>query len=123
MIFRHLKIYGILSVLAQALFWAPSVFAKHCPPETKRICLHNPLGEGVDIYTVMGRVIQGFLGITGTIALAIFIYAGIILLTSAGNPDKIKKGKDALLWTSIALVIIFGSYALVNFIITGLTRR
>ena len=89
----------------------------------KVVELVNPLGKGTTVFTLIGRLIQAFLGLVGSIALVIFIYAGIILLTSAGQSEKIKKAKDALIWTSIALVIIFSSYALVNFVISGLTKK
>jgi len=84
--------------------------------------LPNPLGEGTTVFTLIGTSIQAFLGIVGIIALAVFIYAGITWLTSAGNPDKIKKGKDAMVWTAISLAIIFSSYALVTFVISGFVK-
>ncbi len=34
------------------------------------------------------------------------IYASIIMMTSAGNPDKLAKAKTIITWTVVALVII-----------------
>lgn len=84
------------------------------------IPLLNPLGTE-KIPQLFGRFIKGFLGITGTIALVMFIYGGITWLTSAGSPDKIKKGKDVFLWSVVGLIIIFSSYLMVDFVIKGLT--
>jgi len=49
-----------------------------------------------------------------------FVYGGLIWLTSGGTPDKIKKGMDVLLWAAIGLVVIFASYTLVDFVFTAL---
>jgi hypothetical protein len=70
---------------------------------------------------LIGLIIKGVLGIVGSIALLMFIYGGFLMLTSQGDPGKIKKGKDALIWASAGLVVIFGSYIFVNYIILGLT--
>ena len=46
-----------------------------------------------------------------------FVYGGITWMTSSGSPEKIKKGRDIIIWSVIGLAIIFFSYALVNFVI------
>ena len=90
--------------------------------------LVNPLGgteaspKGTtDISTIIGKVIKAVLGIVGSIALLMFIYGGFLWLTSGGGKERIKKGKDILIWAIIGLVIIFLSYTLVEFVITALT--
>lgn len=69
---------------------------------------------------IIGNVIKAVLGIIGAFALFMFVYGGILMLTSAGNQEKIKKGKDVLIWAIIGLMVILGSYVLVSFVITGL---
>ena len=70
---------------------------------------------------IIGQVIKSVLGIVGSLALAMFVYGGLIWMTAAGAPDKITKGKDVLVWASIGLLVIFSSYALVAFVIQGVT--
>lgn len=83
----------------------------------------NPLGvEGISgMRIVIGRVINGILGITGSFALFMFIYGGFIMLTSAGNTEKITKGKNILIWAIIGILVIMGSYAIVRFIFGAIT--
>jgi len=50
-----------------------------------------------------------------------FIWGGFQLLFSGGNPEKIQKGKDTLVWATLGLVIIFGSWAITSWIIKGIT--
>lgn len=46
-------------------------------------------------------------GIVGGAALIVFIYGGFKMLTSAGNDEAVKKGKDALVAAVIGLIIVF----------------
>ncbi len=95
--------------------------------ETAVVELDNPLGAKevtqASLLKTTGTIIKGFLGVTGTIALAMFVYGGIMWLISGGNPDKIKKGKDVFVWSVIGLLIIFGSYFLVDLVIRALTAK
>ena len=72
--------------------------------------------EGIP--TLLGRVINAILGIVGSLALVMFIYGGIIWMTSSGNAEQVTKGKNIVIWATIGLVVIFSAYALVNFVLT-----
>ncbi|MEK7072915.1 MAG: pilin [Patescibacteria group bacterium] len=79
--------------------------------------LPNPLGGTTDIRSIIGRVISAALGISGSIALLMFVWGGLQWLTSGGSPERIKKGKDTIVWAVLGLVLIFGSYAILNFVL------
>lgn len=81
--------------------------------------LKKPIGE-VTGPELIGRIIKTVLALVGAFALAMFIYGGFTWLTSGGSPDRIKKGKDILIWAVIGLVVIFASYTLVDFILRAL---
>lgn len=83
--------------------------------------LPNPLGTS-DPAVIIGRIIRTFTGFAGGIGLLMFVYGGFIWLTSFGNPERIKKGQDLLLWTTIGLAIMFSSYIVARYIITAVTR-
>jgi len=72
--------------------------------------------EGIP--TLLGNVINAILGIVGSLALVMFIYGGIIWMTSSGNAEQVTKGKNIIIWATIGLVVIFSAYALVNFVLT-----
>jgi hypothetical protein len=82
----------------------------------------DPQDKGITIYDIPGRVIKALLGLTGAIALVMFIYGGFLMMFSGGNPSTVKKGKDTLVMAVLGLVVIFASYAIVNFIITSITK-
>ncbi len=97
-----------------ALPFVPGIVA------AETVTLYNPLGED-DIRVIIGRVIKGILSVVGSIAFLMFIYGGTLWLTSAGVPDRVKKGKDILTWATLGLGVIFASYAAVNAILGALT--
>ena len=80
----------------------------------------SPVSTTLSVSTVIGNTIKVLLGIVGSIAFIMFIYGGMYMLTSHGNPEMVKKGKEVLIWAIIGLIVIFGSYVLVNFIVTGI---
>lgn len=84
--------------------------------------LPNPLGKDVTIQIFIGNLIRAALGISGSIALAVFVYGGFLFLLSASDAKNVEKGKNAMLYGVIGLAIIFGSYALVNFVIESLLK-
>lgn len=68
---------------------------------------------------LIGRIIKSALGITGSLALIIMIYAGIRWMTARGKADEVQKAQDTIFWAVLGLAVIFASYAIVNFIITN----
>ena len=68
------------------------------------------------IQTAIGGMIQKGMGIIGSIFLLMFVYGGVLFMISMGNAEKNKQGKDILVWSSLGILIILSSYALVNFL-------
>ena len=71
----------------------------------------------------IGRMLKGALGIVGTIALVMIIYAGIkwMLAGVSGGAKEVQQAQDTILWAVIGLAVIFSSYAVVQFIINNVT--
>ncbi len=79
------------------------------PGRPPRTSLTNPLGT-TSIQTLAGRAVRIFLGVGGSVALLMFVYGGFMWTTAAGNPDKIKKGKNVFIWAVIGLIFMFVAY-------------
>ena len=86
--------------------------------------LSNPLDPfasgNVSVTTIIARLIQALLGITGAVALLMFIWGGFQWLISGGTPEKVKKGKETLTWAVIGLAVIIGAYMLVSTVVSAL---
>jgi non-ribosomal peptide synthetase component F len=89
-------------------------------PLVASAALTNPLGT-TDVRVVIGNIIQALLGVTGALALLMFVWGGFQWLISGGSADRVKKGKDTLIWATIGLVVIILAYTLVSAVVTGLT--
>jgi hypothetical protein len=92
--------------------------------ETAPVVLDNPLGDNAstDVNVLIGRIINGVLGVVGSLALVMFIYGGFVWMTARGNRDAITKGKDILVWAIIGMVVIFTSYAAVSFVLKNVVQ-
>lgn len=82
--------------------------------------LYNPLGSGVDVPTLIGRIINIVVGVVGAIALLMFIYGGFLWMTSAGDSKRIETGKSTLTWAALGLVVIFTARTILTFLFTTL---
>ncbi len=81
----------------------------------------NPLKVN-NVPDLIGIVIKALLGVVGSIALLMFIYGGFLWLTSGGNSEKIKNGKQTIIWAVLGLVLIFSAYTILNQIFTTLAK-
>ncbi|MEK9158614.1 MAG: hypothetical protein AAB673_01310 [Patescibacteria group bacterium] len=125
---KYLKIIFVaVFCLAVAAMFNQAALVLAVSGEQAVVELDNPLGTKTPDKTFIlqktGTIIKGFLGVTGSIALVMFVYGGMMWLISGGNPDKIKKGKDVLVWAVIGLAIIFSSYFLVDLVVRALTAK
>ena len=53
----------------------------------------------------------------GIVAVIVIILGGIHFMTSTGDPGKVKKGKDTMIWGIVGLLVVIFSFAIVNFIL------
>lgn len=84
----------------------------------------NPLGNMTGgAPELFGRVIRLLLGFTGVAALVFFIWGGILLLISRGNQDKIKSGRDTIIWAVVGMMVAFSSYIVLSYIIRAVITR
>ena len=63
------------------------------------------------------NVINFVAGFLGLIAMAIIIYGGFLYVTAAGQEDQASKGKKSVTYAVIGIILILGSYAIVNTIL------
>jgi len=77
--------------------------------------LPNPLNAD-DVPTLISYMVRSMLGISGAIALLMLVWGGITWMTSSGNADRVKKGRDTIVWAIFGLAAIFMSYAIINFV-------
>lgn len=89
------------------------------PAQATIVNVVNPI-NATSVPELVNNVVRTILGIVGALALFMFVYGGMLWMTSGGNSTRIEKGKDTLIWATIGLFVIFASYAILNFILTAL---
>lgn len=92
---------------------------------TKSVKLNNPLTgntTGIAISTLSGRIIKAILGLVGSVSLLMFVIGGFLWLTSAGNEERVKKGRQTIVWAALGLIIVFSSYAVLKFLFEALNK-
>lgn len=72
--------------------------------------------EIADFFRVGNKITKFILGLSGSVLLLMIIYGGFLMLTSSGNSSMVEKGKKVLVSSLIGLVIVFGAYVAVQFI-------
>lgn len=67
----------------------------------------------------VSMLINVFASVMGFLAIGMIIYGGFMLLTAQGDPARIKRGKDIVLYSVIGLILVVLVYAIVNFVMNS----
>ncbi|HUT22232.1 MAG TPA: N-acetylmuramoyl-L-alanine amidase [Candidatus Bipolaricaulota bacterium] len=62
------------------------------------------------------------MGIGSILGIIMIMIAGVLYLTSAGNPQRVGQAKDYIVGSVIGLTVLFSSYLILNFINPQLTK-
>lgn len=61
-------------------------------------------------------IIRVILGVLAVFATAVFIYGGFVLLTSGGNAELVKKGRETIFWATMGIITVLGGWIFIRFI-------
>lgn len=75
--------------------------------------LNDALGIGI-------MVVDWIFLLVGSLALLFFVYGGVMFLISAGNEQRVTQAKTIITNAVIGLLIVFGSYIIIEFALSGL---
>lgn len=123
------KIKIVLVAVVLSFLVAPSVFAQVgplpslVPPE----CRGNQV-PGVDppctltsVETMAGNLATIILGVTGSLALLMFVIGGVQMILAGGIPKQYEKAKSTLTNALLGLILVIFAGALVKFLVKSLT--
>ncbi len=117
------KLIGV-SLLSVTMIVLAIMFVPHMSvhAQSSVIPIQNPIPSAKDVPSLVRNITSGILGIVGAVALLMFIYGGVLFLTSMGNTQKVDKGKNTLLWAALGLIVIFLSYSILTFIFSAISK-
>lgn len=110
-------------IAAVLLFGADSASAAVCPVQIVPQCdweAGQTYGLGAFTQIVI-NILRLIWCIIGAIALAMFVVGGFWWLTARGEEQQIKQGWDTLINAFIGVVIVLGSWVIINTIILAVT--
>jgi len=77
------------------------------------ICLENPL-EAKSFEDILKTIVDFIFVISIPIATVMIMVAAFFFLTAAGDPERVSKAKQIILWTLIGLAIILFAKGLIS---------
>lgn len=113
------KLIATIYVTILSLAPAAALAAPAAPAPTIKI--NVPKTGPSDVNTIIAGIVNVLIAVAGFASLIVIIVAGIMLATSAGNPETAKKAKDAILYAVVGLIIALLAFAIVNFVLGTFT--
>ena len=69
-----------------------------------------------DIGLFISNIVRILIALSGSLAVIVLMVASIYYITAMGDPGRIKRAKDIILYTMVGLVLIIMSYAIITYI-------
>ncbi len=89
------------------------------PEANAQISIPNPINCDT-AQCLITQVIRYVFGIIAVLATFMFIWGGLLMLTSAGNAQRVKQAKETLSYAAIGIVVILLSWSVIQFVIKGI---
>lgn len=89
------------------------------PSASAVVSIPNPISCDT-AQCLITQVIKYIFGIIAVLATFMFIWGGVLMLTSAGNAQRVKQAKDTLTYAAIGIVVILLSWSAIVFVIKGI---
>ncbi|MBR3256093.1 hypothetical protein IKG10_00235 [Candidatus Saccharibacteria bacterium] len=75
------------------------------------------------IVTVVQNILYAIIGVCGIVAVVYIVLGGISYMTSGGDPGKVKKARDTIVYAVIGLVVCALAFVVVNFTINNVLKE
>ncbi len=82
--------------------------------------VNSNVGAETDLNKSIGLILNVVYSVIGIVAVVMIILGGVNYATSQGDPGKVKKGKDTIMYGVIGLVIVLLAFAITNFVLSNI---
>lgn len=76
--------------------------------------LDRGVSKEKNLNTLLIGWMKFFLSVTAVVAVLAIVFAGFLYITAGGDDAQTEKAKKVVMWVAIGIILIFGSYAIVN---------
>ena len=81
--------------------------------------VQSKTGATKDLEGAIGNILNVVYLVIGIVAVIMIILGGVSYATSQGDPGKVKKGKDTIMYGIIGLIIVLLAFAITNFVLSN----
>ncbi len=67
--------------------------------------------------SILTNALNIFYSISGSVAVIVIVFAGIMYVASAGDAGRITRAKNMILYAVVGLIVILAAFAITNFVI------
>ena len=125
-----MKLRNVFGAVAGAAIVATSMIATPvfatdvtCPTGSERATAPTLAGcnvkEDSSLMPTVKTIIDVIIGVLGIVAVIAIVLGGVQYTLSTGDPGRIKRAKDTILYGIIGLVVAILAYAIVNFVLSS----
>lgn len=106
----------LLSKNSLLLVFAVFILMSYASMSSAQIVLPNPLSNTSSFSQLLANITTYIAGLVGSIAVLMFVWAGILFLTSAGNESRLSSAKKMAWYAVIGLAIALSGTGLVELV-------
>jgi len=77
------------------------------------VSLTNPLGASASLTSIIDAISNFITVIASSLVVIMIVWAGILFVTSAGNPGRVKTAQQCLIWAVVGIAIVLAGKGLV----------
>ena len=124
-----------LKIIALAIVLVAGIIALNASPVFADDICNTPVSDEIkaasgcdsssskDLPKVVQNILNVVISIASIIAVIFIIIGGVQYMGSSGDPGKIKKAKDTILYAVIGLVVCALAFVIVNFVINTILKQ
>lgn len=120
---KKIAIFAALVAIVGVLFVAPVASAASDPcdlyqgDDKELICGKK---DSSDAYNTIRNVLNTVYLYVGIIATIVIIIGGVFYMTSQGDPSKLAKAKNTIIYAAIGLIVTLSAFAITNFVVNAI---
>ncbi len=73
-------------------------------------------GDVTQVENFIRSIIKVIAGLAGLVAAGFFVVGGFGYITSSGNPERLDRSKQTLIWSAVGLAIVIGAFIISNIV-------
>jgi len=102
-----------IAFLLPIVSFAQQTIPIKCDPSSGKLC--NPIPHNT-INSFIKVLLEGLLKLGIPLVALAIIYSGFLFVSARGNPESLKKAKDALLYSIIGAAVLLGAWSIAQLI-------